>query len=207
MFRTIEKPTKSNRKPKFLESRATPTKQTSPHRSNRKKNALFAIDFSAPAAPQPPSHEPQFAHPNSQKFPQTETKSEPATPRFCFGFNSTRPIVFLHLQRILSEPMFRLEKRNHPQNRLRKHALRRQKADHQIPIAREVKEMPRMQINIPRRNQLNRQLLIRARRRHPQNRIPPTLTFQPRARRLRRQPLIEHREIGPHPLHQSPLEF
>src|ERR1700690_2091150 len=103
--------------------------------------------------------------------------------------------------------MYRLEKRNHPRNRFRKNSLRRQEANHQIPIARKIKEVPRMHVNIPRSNQLNSQLLIRPRNRHAQNRIPPTLKLQPRTSRLPSKPPIQLSKIPPHPPHQPPLKL
>src|ERR1700733_4227428 len=55
MLQTTERPTKSNRKPKLLETDVTPTKQTKPPRSNRKENAVFAFDFNSPGKPPSPS--------------------------------------------------------------------------------------------------------------------------------------------------------
>src|ERR1700690_161416 len=103
--------------------------------------------------------------------------------------------------------MYRLEKRNHPRNRFRKNSLRRQEANHQIPIARKIKEVPRMHVNIPRSNQLNSQLLIRPRNRHAQNRIPPPLKPQPRTSRLPSKLPIQLSKIPPPPPHQPPLKL
>ena len=57
--------------------------------------------------------------------------------------------------------------------------LRRNQAQHQIPIPREIIKMPRMHHHRLLPHQLNRQLLIRPRHRNPQHRIPSAFNAQP----------------------------
>src|ERR1700733_12533138 len=97
MFRTIEKPTKSNRKPKFLESRATPTKQTSPHRSNRKKKRTFRDRFQRPrCAPASKSRTP-VRTPQLSKIPPNGNKKRTRDPSILFRVQLNPTHCFLTL--------------------------------------------------------------------------------------------------------------
>jgi hypothetical protein len=100
MFRATEKPTKSNRRPKFLETHATPTKQTGSGLmiqpgeimtpSNRKETTFFAFDFGPCVKAFRPSisaasfrHRKQKANPPPPIFVAIKTRRDRL---FCYSY-------------------------------------------------------------------------------------------------------------------------
>ena len=115
MFQTTERPAKTNRDTKLLETRASPTKQSSEARPNRDKSAFSSSYASAPVATTSRSREILIASSNAQQSAALGSKKRNRDPLVLLRLKRDPTDCFLALTKHFNRTMLRLKFASDPE--------------------------------------------------------------------------------------------